>query len=87
MGIFNFFKSQMFGGKIRQTIGSVTGRGCGPVKTEIKIHIIEDNKSNTGKSIGIELTAKSILSYQMLPITLSEQETKNLINLLNESCK
>ncbi len=87
MGIFNFFKSQMFGGKVCRTIGSVTGQGRGPVKTEIKVHIIEDNKSSTGKSIGLELIAKSTLSYQMLPITLSEQETKDLINLLNESCK
>lgn len=87
MGIFNFLKSQILGGKIRKTIGSVTGRECGLVKTEIKVHIIEDNKSGTGESICIELTAKSALSYQMLPITLSEQEIKNLINLLNESCK
>jgi len=85
MGISKWFKAQMFRGKILQTIGSVKGRSKGPVNCELKVHIIEEKELSSSKSIGIELVAKSFLSYQMMPITLSSQETRKLIALLEEA--
>jgi hypothetical protein len=85
--ISKWFKGQMFGGKILQTVGSVKGRSQGLTNCELKVHIIEEKELGPSKSIGIELIAKSFLSYQMLPITLSSQETKRLIALLEEASK
>lgn len=87
MGIFKWFKAQMFGGKILQTIGSVKGRSKGPINYELKVHILEEKELGSSKSIGIELVVKSFLSYQMVPITLSLQEARKLITLLEEASK
>ncbi|PKM99445.1 MAG: hypothetical protein CVU78_06190 [Elusimicrobia bacterium HGW-Elusimicrobia-2] len=75
MGLLNWFKSQMFGGKILRTVGTVSGKGKSLVNSELKVHLLE-NKSNLHEEmVGLELVQKTILSYQMTPITLSAQET------------
>jgi hypothetical protein len=85
MGFFNWFKSKMFGGRILQTLGSVSGNGKGSVSVELKIHLLEDSKSNDGKAIGIEIVAKSLLSYQITPCTLSTEKCVELQRLLSRA--
>lgn len=83
MGLSSWFKSQMFGGKILRTVGTVPGKSKGRLKCEIKIHILEDKTNLHEEMVGLELVQKSILSYRATPVTLSVQETRNLIALLN----
>ena len=85
MGIKDWFKSQLFGGKILRTFGSVKGKGRGPVGTELRIHTIEDNSSGFPHMVGIEIVAKSALSYQTMPITLPMDEARKLIDLLQNA--
>ncbi len=85
MRFLNRLKGRMFGGKILQTIGMVKAKSIGPANCELKVHIIEEKKPGPSRSIGLELVAKSFLSYQMIPLTLSPQETRKLIFLLEEA--
>lgn len=73
-------KSAMFSGHINMTVGEVTGIEQSMMTTMVKVHTL----GNSGKTegIGLEFVAKSMLSYQMVPISLSVTEAKNLINLL-----
>lgn len=73
-------KSAMFSAHINTTVGEVSGIGQSMIDTMVKVHTL----GNSGKTegIGLEFVAKSMLSYQMVPISLSVSEAKNLINLL-----
>ena len=85
MGLFNWFKSQMFGGTIVQTIGVVKGTQKGLMNVELKVHLLKDLKSNDGKAIGIEMVAKSPLSYQMMPCTLTRNSCRELKEMLSKA--
>lgn len=60
-------KSAMFGVKIERTLGEVEGYPQRPVSLRLKVHVLADGSSN--KAVGLELVARSIASYQMMPIT------------------
>jgi len=74
-------KSAMFSAHINTTVGEVTGIDQGMMTTMVKVHTL-GNSGNT-EAVGLELVAKSMLSYQMMPISLSVADTKNLIEVLN----
>lgn len=73
-------KSAMFSEHINITVGEVSGIGQSMVDTMVKVHTL--GNSGRTEAIGLEFVAKSVLSYQMVPISLSLTEAKNLINLL-----
>ena len=85
MGIGKWFKSQLFDGDIDRTIGEVSGTGKGLVKTLIKVHAIKKKDDPSEKYIGIELVAKSLLSYQMMPITLPRSEADSFIQMVKNA--
>ena len=74
-------KSAMFSAHINTTVGEVPGIDQGMMTTIVKVHTL-GNSGNT-EAVGLEFVAKSILSYQMMPISLSISEAKNLIEALN----
>lgn len=74
-------KSAMFSAHINTTIGEVPGIDQGMMTTMVKVHTL-GNSGNT-EAVGLEFVAKSMLSYQMMPISLSISEAKNLIEALN----
>jgi hypothetical protein len=76
-------KAAMFGAKIERTIGEVVGERRGGMRAEIKVHALAGSPGQ--HSIGIEFVAKGPLSYQMLPITLSLSEARNLAQLLQRA--
>jgi hypothetical protein len=85
MGIGNWFKAQVFGSSIKQTLGRIEGRNLGPISVDLKVHLLEGTTVVDPRLIGIELTAKSVLSYKMMGITLSKAEVQQLISLLNSA--
>jgi hypothetical protein len=72
------FKGALFGSPINQTIGEVIESGKF-IKSSLKIHQLANGK------IGIELTSKTIGSYQVMPLSLTKIETENLISLLKSA--
>ncbi|MCK5214836.1 MAG: hypothetical protein KAR05_05735 [Candidatus Omnitrophica bacterium] len=85
MGLIHWFKSKMFGGEILRTIGVVNGEGQAFVKGELKVHVIKDNRTIANK-VALEMVTKCALSYQIMPMTLSINEARKLIDLLNSAC-
>ena len=79
------FKAAMFGAPITRTVGEVAGLDSSIIKSAVKVHILGGVPSE--HAIGVELIAKSILSYQMLPISLSNAEANRLIALLQEAVR
>lgn len=76
-------KAAMFGAKIERTLGEVEGHPQRPVSLRLKVHVLADGSSN--KAVGLELVARSIASYQMMPITLSVVEARKLAALLQSA--
>jgi len=77
------FKAAMFGGRIENTLGEVIGTGRAMGKVKLKIHQLD--RADEDHAVAIELVATTIASYQMLPITLSAEATRELIGLLQEA--
>lgn len=77
---FGGIKAAMFGARIDRTVGEVAGERQGPVGVALKVHVLRREPAE--KLIGVEFTAKSFASYQMMPITLSLSQAKQLASLL-----
>ena len=78
---FGGIKAAMFGARIDRTVGEVAGERQGPVGVALKVHVLRREPA-AEKLIGAEFTAKSFASYQMMPITLSVSQAKQLTSLL-----
>ena len=74
----------MFGGKIVKTIdGNLKGKRK-ILTQKLDVHVVDLGAGI--KQIGIGVKHYSALSYQMVPITLSVDETRSFISMLNEAC-
>ena len=76
------FKAAMFGAPIERTVGEVAGGGVKLMNVGIKVHKLSGGRD---KTVGVELVAKSVASYQMMPVTLSAAEARRLITLLENA--
>lgn len=79
------FKGAMFGASIRRTVGEASSRGGKFASTMIRVHTLDGDSEH--KAVGVEFVAKSALSYQMIPCSLSVAETKKLISLLESAVR
>ncbi len=76
------FKGAIFGAGIQRTIAEVPGSGPGFGCLSLKAHKLDNSPR---KSVGIELSSKSFSGYQMIPMTLSTTEVKQLTALLDQA--
>jgi hypothetical protein len=76
---FGGIKAAMFGASIERTIGEARAFTGRILKAVVKVHVLDGGPD---KAVGLEFVAKSFASYQMLPVTLSETEARNLIRFL-----
>jgi len=74
------FKAAMFGAPIERTIGEVDGGSGKIMSIKVKVHMLGGNSPD--KAIGLEFVAKSLTSYDMIPITLSAPEAKKLVGFI-----
>jgi hypothetical protein len=75
--MFRFgFKGSMFGARILRTVGEVKAAGKSIGSMTIRVHLLDSTSPD--RAIGVELVAKTPLSYQMLPISLSKDGARNL---------
>ena len=82
MGLRSWFKAQMFGAKVLRTVGTVKTKAPTLMSVELRIHILEGKPPQERRLIGLELVAKSALSYQMMPCTLTVDECRQLSEFL-----
>ena len=80
---FGGIKAAMFGARIKRTVGEAAGSsGKKIIKSIVRVHVLDGGPD---KAVGLEFVATSFVSYQMLPIVLSESETRNLIRFLENA--
>jgi hypothetical protein len=79
---FGGIKAAMFGASIERTIGEARASSGRIVKGVVKVHVLDGGPD---KAVGLEFVATSFASYQMLPVTLSENEARNLIRFLENA--
>ena len=76
------FKGALFGGRILRTFGEIPLRPANGPSGVVRVHeIAGKNESH----IGIEIVQKTILSYDMTPITISGQDTAALVKMLEQA--
>ena len=76
---FGGLKGAMFGARIERTVGEAAGSDGNVMKTLVRVHVLDGGPD---KAVGLEFVAKSFASYQMVPITLSDREARDLIRHL-----
>ena len=79
---FGGFKGAMFGARIQRTVGEAEGSGGSVMKTLVRVHVLDGGPD---KAVGLEFVAKSFASYQMVPVTLSDSEARELIRALQSA--
>jgi hypothetical protein len=79
------FKGAMFGAPIVNTVGEVSGTGSKIMGITVRVHVLGGDSPD--RSVGLEFVAKSVASYQMMPVSLSAIEAKKLIGLLESATK
>jgi hypothetical protein len=82
---YGSFKGAMFGSVLRSTIGEVSADQGSLVQTRLRVHLLSGRDATSSPAIGIEFIARSFASYQMIPITLTQEETRALISLLEKT--
>lgn len=73
------FKGAIFGGHIEKSYGTIDQETTGLMGGKLKVHRV--NVKGTRK-IGIEVILSSWLSWQMLPVKLSKENARRLIDAL-----
>lgn len=81
---YKSIRGALYGSLIKEEIGEAQGLKKAIVDMKIKVNSL----SNDGiKNVGVEICAKSILSYQVMPITLEKAEAEKLVSYLQEAIK
>jgi hypothetical protein len=74
----------MFDAKIQSTVGDVTTSAPSLTSQTLKVHVLDRNGE---QMLGIEIVSKSVGSYHMLPIVLSQTQAHALASLLREGMR
>ncbi len=82
---YGSFKAAMFGASIEHTVGEVIGENQGSLSAVLRVHSLRSD--DLRKFIGIELVAKSLLSYKMVPITLSVSQAQKLSSMIENATR
>ena len=77
------FKAALCGARIERTVGEVPGKIPGTSRAVLRVHALRRDGSE--KLIGLEIVAKSLVSYEMTPITLSVDQAQRLASLLENA--
>lgn len=77
------WKAASFGAKISRTVGEVPGVRRGLFTVTVKVHRLVEGA--TDRAVALEVVAKSPLSYQVMPVTLTEAATRDLVKMLDEA--
>jgi len=78
------FKAAMFGAPLVRTVGEVAASSPSRLMSAVvKVYVLGGESPD--KAVGLEVVAKSFASYQMMPVSLSKEEARKLIMLLESA--
>jgi stage V sporulation protein SpoVS len=77
-------RGALYGSLIKNEIGEAQGIKRSIVNQTIKVNSLSDSGVN---NVGIEICAKSVLSYQVMAINLEKSEAEKLVTYLQEAIK
>ena len=80
---YGSIKAAIFGAPIERTLGEVDGGSGKIMSIKVKVHRLGGDAPD--KAIGLEFVAKSLTSYEMMPVTLSVSEAKKLAILIKSA--
>ena len=75
-------KAAFFNARISGTVGELEASGPKLVSQRLKVHTLDRDGEPL---VGVELTSKSIGSYEMLPLVLSLEQAQHLSVLLQQA--
>lgn len=76
------FKAAFFNAQISGTVGEIETTGAKFMSQRIKVHNLQrDNE----KLVGIEVVSKTVGSYEMLPVALTQEQARQLSLLLQHA--
>ena len=78
-----FVNGGMHGAKVKRTTGIVEAGKTFGSKHKIKVHQLAEGDSN--KAVGLSVQSSGIGQFQVLSLTLSINEAKQLQNLIGEA--
>jgi hypothetical protein len=81
----NGLKGAMFGAPLGQTVGEVSGSGNSIMSFTLRVYVLGGDSPE--KAVGLEIVAKSVASYQMMPISLSTENVRKLIMFLESATR
>ena len=73
------FRGAVFGARIKATLGEVKGANVPLMRTLVRVHSLDSDKKE--RAVGIEFVFKGF-GYQMMPISLSKEQARQLSALL-----
>jgi hypothetical protein len=76
-----FFK--LFQGKEVEDLGKVDALQKSFVKTKVNVHKLSLESGDTG--VGLNIVSKGLLSYSSFPISLDEDQARDLANKINKA--
>lgn len=79
------FRGAMFGSRVEALVGEVAGEKMAMHRMQLRVHRLAGTDGRG--TIGIELVAKSVASYQMTPVTLSADAALQLAALLQQAAR
>ena len=77
-------KAAMFGARIRRTVDEIRVRKGSLVRMKLRVHSLEDSSSAEPR-VGLELVTTAVLSYSMMPVSLSREEARELCQFLSDA--
>lgn len=81
MGLFNWIRKFQFSAETVTSIGSVK-KGVSIIGTNINVYSLTSQAEGAPDGVGLEIVTKAIVGFEQMPITLTFQECRLLIGLL-----
>ena len=77
------FKAALFGAPIQNTVGEIKGANHFWTRTSVKVHRLNSISPDT--AVGLEIVGRTFGSFQLIPVSLSAQQAKELAILLTSA--
>ena len=78
------FRAAMFNAQISGTLGEVEANAPKLVSQRLKVHVLDRDGQTL---VGVEVTSKTVASWQMLPVVLSPGQARELSALLHRAAE
>ena len=79
------FKAALFGAPIQNTVGEIKGANHFWTRSSVKVHRLNSISPDT--AVGLEIVGRTFGSFQLIPVSLSAEQAKELATLLTSAAE